>query len=157
MMDRVREALFSSLGTFVLDAAVLDLYAGTGSIGLEALSRGAESAVFVESDREALKALSANIETVGLGGRVIVGDVATQLPPPSETFDLVFVDPPYEAPLPSIEHLLGLLVDRVRAGGMVVVHRRTGSADPVLPPGFAEVDRRRYGSAEIVKLAKETA
>ncbi len=73
--DRVREAVFSSLGEVVVDAAVLDLFAGTGSLGLEALSRGASAATFVEHDRAALLVLRRNIEAVGLGGIVVAIDV----------------------------------------------------------------------------------
>ncbi|MGH8912116.1 MAG: RsmD family RNA methyltransferase, partial [Acidimicrobiia bacterium] len=69
--DRVREALFSAVGAWVEDADVLDLYAGSGSYGLEALSRGAESATFVEKGRQAIDALRANVASVGLGGTIV--------------------------------------------------------------------------------------
>lgn len=97
--DRTREALFSTLAASMrLDGArVLDLYAGTGAVGLEALSRGAATAVLVESHRRALAALRRNVETVGLPGAHVVGQpvgtfVATA---PEQPFDLVFADPPY--------------------------------------------------------------
>ncbi|MDH3194020.1 MAG: RsmD family RNA methyltransferase, partial [Acidimicrobiia bacterium] len=75
MQDRIKEAVFSSLGSAVVGANVLDLYAGTGSMGLEALSRGASRAVFVERDRKALTVLRDNCAAVDLGGDVIAGDV----------------------------------------------------------------------------------
>lgn len=155
MMDRVREAVFSSLGATVVDADVLDLYAGSGSLGLEALSRGAASAVFIESARPALEALRANVEAVGLGGRVVAADVPTWLAANEDTFDLAFVDPPYELPLPSVEHLLGMLVERLAEGGVAVLHRRAGTGDPHPPPGLDLEARRRYGTAEIMRLVKE--
>jgi 16S rRNA (guanine966-N2)-methyltransferase len=93
--DRVREALFSMLGD-VSGARVLDLYAGSGALGIEALSRGAESAVFVERDQQALAALRRNLAAVGAPAEVRRQDVLRFLARPEGTFDLVFCDPPYD-------------------------------------------------------------
>ena len=93
--DRVREALFSMLGD-VSGARVLDLYAGSGALGIEALSRGAESALFVERDQQALAALRRNLEAVGANAEVRRQDVLRFLARPEGTFDLVFSDPPYD-------------------------------------------------------------
>ena len=93
--DRVREALFSMLGD-VSGARVLDLYAGSGALGIEALSRGAESAVFVERDQAALAALRRNLDAVGARAEVRRQDVVRFLARPKGTFDLVFCDPPYD-------------------------------------------------------------
>ncbi|MGH2831798.1 MAG: 16S rRNA (guanine(966)-N(2))-methyltransferase RsmD, partial [Solirubrobacteraceae bacterium] len=99
--DRVREALFSMLGD-VHQMRVLDLFAGTGALAIEALSRGAQSAVLVERDERALAALHANLEALGLGGeqvRVLAMDAATALQTARarrETYDLIFIDPPYQ-------------------------------------------------------------
>jgi 16S rRNA (guanine966-N2)-methyltransferase len=93
--DRVREALFSMLGE-VSGARVLDLYAGSGALGIEALSRGAESAVFVERDQRALTALRRNLDAVGAEAEVRRQDVLRFLASPEGTFDLVFCDPPYD-------------------------------------------------------------
>ena len=93
--DRVREALFSMLGD-VSGARVLDLFAGSGALGIEALSRGAESALFVERDRRALAALRRNLEAVGADADVRSQDVLRFLASPAGTFDLVFCDPPYD-------------------------------------------------------------
>ncbi len=154
MMDRAREALFSSLGDRVPGAAVLDLYAGSGSLGLEALSRGADRAVFVERGRRAIAALRANVEGVGLGGEVVRGDVAAYLDGASGRWDLVFVDPPYDLPLASVEEVLGGVARLLRAGGVVVVHRRAGTGVPAVP-GLELVDRRRYGDTEITRFEHE--
>jgi 16S rRNA (guanine966-N2)-methyltransferase len=154
MMDRVREALFSSLGERIEGAAVLDLYAGSGSIGLEALSRGAERAVFVERGRRALAVLRDNVRAVGLGGEVIRGDVAAYVEDCRESFDLVFVDPPYDRRLASVEEVLGGVVRLLRAEGMVVVHRRAGTGIPEVP-GLEVADRRRYGDTEITRFEIE--
>lgn len=155
MTDRVREALFSMLGPAVEGALVLDLYAGTGSLGLEALSRGAAHAVFVERARPALAALRANIDAVGLGGEVVGDDVATFLRDASAWFDLVFVDPPYALSLASVQTVLGLVAGLTADGGVIVLHRRA-DAEPVPPPaGCTVVDHRRYGDAGITRMVKE--
>ena len=154
MMDRVREAVFSSLGALVPNASVLDLYAGSGSIGLEALSRGAAGVIFVERDRKALASLRDNIEAVGLGGEIVGGDVLSFLETSSARFDLVFIDPPYDRPLASVEEVLGLVKTRLRAGGVVVVHRRAESGIPEVP-GLGMVDCRRYGDTEITRFEME--
>jgi 16S rRNA (guanine966-N2)-methyltransferase len=154
MMDRVREALFSSLGRAVPGAAVADLYAGSGSLGLEALSRGAASAVFVERSRAALAALEANVAAVGLGGRVVAGDVGAFLAADTGGYHLAFVDPPYADSLASVETVLGLLAPRLCHNAIVVVHRRVGEPAPVVP-GLVVADRRRYGDAELTRLVKE--
>jgi 16S rRNA (guanine966-N2)-methyltransferase len=156
MMDRAREGLFSSLEEAVAGAAVLDLYAGSGSLGLEALSRGAASAVFVERGRAALGTLRANVAAVGLGGDVVAGDVGAYLERASGPFDVAFVDPPYALPLASVEHALGRLVRLLAAGGTVVLHRRAGEELGRLP-GLTVIDRRRYGDTQITRLVKEEA
>jgi len=155
MMDRVKEAIFSSLGATVIGARVLDLYAGSGSLGLEALSRGAASATFVEWGREVARVLRTNIEAVGLGGSVVPEKVEDYLRRPGSAVDLAFVDPPYALALPSVEQTLGLLARRLAGGATVVLHRRAGSGDPVLPDGLTMTRRRRYGDAEVTMLTKE--
>ena len=156
MTDRAREGLFSSLGPTPIGAAVLDLYAGSGSLGLESLSRGAGSVVFVERDRRSLGALRANVEAVGLGGEVIAADVEEYLDRGADGFDLSFVDPPYALSLPSVERILGKLAPSMVEGGIVVLHRRAADERPQLDLLFAVTDRRRYGDAEITRLVKET-
>ena len=154
MTDRAKEGVFSSLGASVAGARVLDLFAGSGSLGLEALSRGAAEAVFVERARPALAALRANLATVGLGGRVVAADVDAYLDAAAGPFDLAFVDPPYALSLASVERTLGKLAPRLAAGAVVVLHRRAGEGPGPLP-GLAVIDRRRYGDTEITRLVKE--
>ena len=154
-MDRAKEAIFSILGDAVVDAAALDLYAGSGSLGLEALSRGARRAVFVEWRRDAARILRRNIESVGLGGEVVLEKVEGYLAGGHGPFDLAFVDPPYDLALPSVETVLGRLVRCLSDGATVVVHRRSGSGEVAGPGGLSVVDRRRYGDAEITRLTKE--
>lgn len=150
--DRVREALFSAVESAVdLDGArVLDLYAGTGALGLEALSRGAASATFVESSHAALAVLRANIRTVGLPARVRAGKVAAVLATGSpQPFDLVLADPPYAVTDLSPE--LGLLVSGgwVAKGSLVIVERSRRAEDLSWPEPLAPMKIRHYGETSL--------
>jgi 16S rRNA (guanine966-N2)-methyltransferase len=157
MTDRMRESLFSSIASWLPDAEVLDLYAGSGSLGLEALSRGAAAATFVETDRQALSALQANLATVGLGGDVASVDVDHFIDGSSGRYDLVFVDPPYAVPLPSVIETITKLSPLVNDGGLVVVHRRHGEEWPAAIAELVLVDERRFGGAELRRYEKEQA
>lgn len=150
--DRVREALFSAVESAVdLDGArVLDLYAGTGALGLEALSRGAASAVFVESASGALAVLRKNVAAVGLPGVVRAGKVATVLAAGSPSaFDLVLADPPYAA-----EDLHGELAALVAGGwvgpgSLVIVERSRRAAELSWPEPLAPMKVRHYGETSL--------
>ncbi|MGZ8785957.1 MAG: 16S rRNA (guanine(966)-N(2))-methyltransferase RsmD [Acidimicrobiia bacterium] len=155
MTDRAREALFSSLADRVLHARVLDLFAGTGSLGLEALSRGAQSAVFVEKDGQALVALRRNVATINVGGEVVGGDVSRYLDHCSSIFDLVFVDPPYALSLASVEEVLRKLGPLLDVNASVVVHRRAGENPPGGIGDVHLVSERRYGDSRLWTYRKE--
>ena len=151
--DRAREALFNSLKS-LLDlrgASVLDLYAGSGALGLEALSRGAETVVFVESAPGVLPVLKQNLATVDLpGGRVVAGSVPTVVggAPPTR-FDLVLADPPYATP---VDEVVGVL-ERLSQNGWlapeaVVVVERSSRDEPFeWPTPLVGLRDRRYGEA----------
>ena len=113
--DRVREAVFSILGERVDGARVLDLYAGTGALGIEALSRGAEHAVFVDDDPRAVEAIARNLTEIGADGEVKRRDALAFLAQTQARFDLVFADPPYssapELAQPLTERLPAVLAD----------------------------------------------
>lgn len=155
MTDRVREALFSSLGSQTEGASVLDLFAGSGSIGLEALSRGARRVVFVERSRPAVDVLKSNIAAVGLGGEVRRADVAVFLAGSVELFDLVFLDPPYAMQTAKVEELLLTLQRWTAPGGLVVLHRRRGDTDPQAPMNLALEDARSYGGSHVIRYRRE--
>ncbi len=143
--DRVKETLFAILGDRVPGARVLDLYAGSGAIGIEALSRGADHATFVEQSVPALKALRTNLERTDVAERaeVVGSDVARYLARPSDVArDLVFLDPPYE--VRDIVAPLGLIEPMLAPGGMVVVKHfwRTDLPDV---PGLKLARQRRFG------------
>jgi 16S rRNA (guanine966-N2)-methyltransferase len=144
--DRVREAAFNLIGP--LDgASVLDLFAGSGAMGLEALSRGAERAVFVESDRAACHAIERNLEKLRLtGARVVCDDVLRFLATERGRYDLVLVDPPYDL-LESLQMRLSRYLPDVLAGGGLLVFESAARAEPDLP--LAKRTSRRYGLARL--------
>jgi 16S rRNA (guanine966-N2)-methyltransferase len=143
--DRVREALFSMLGD-VSGARVLDLYAGSGALGIEALSRGAERAVFVERDAGALSALRRNLDAVGAHADVRRQDVLRFLARPEGTFDLVFCDPPYDV-APAVA---GALTDALPAltGENARIVTESDKRHPLLLPAPLIVERT-YGDTRI--------
>jgi 16S rRNA (guanine966-N2)-methyltransferase len=151
--DRAREGLFNSLGTLVdlEGATVLDLYAGSGALGLEALSRGAASAVFVESSPRVLPVLRGNLAAVGLpGGRIVAGSVPTVVAGRAPSaFDLVLADPPYDVPVDEVLGVLRGLVDgRWLAPGAVLVVERSSREEPFAwPTPLTGLRDRRYGEA----------
>lgn len=143
---RAREALFSILHDSVAGASVLDLYAGSGAIGLEAVSRGAARAVLVEADAAALQRNASKLDPEGRRLRVLQGDALralAQLAKGGERFDLVFADPPYAEFLP--ESLLAGAAALLWPGGLVVLQRDNPSSTPAEPPGLSLVERRHYG------------
>jgi 16S rRNA (guanine966-N2)-methyltransferase len=143
--DRVREAIFSMLGD-VSGARVLDLYAGSGALGIEALSRGAESAVFVERDRAALAALARNLEATGAPGEVRRQDVARFLARQEGTFDLVFCDPPYDG-APAIAATLAAALPEILDEDARIVTESDKRNPLVLP--LPLVVERSYGDTRI--------
>ncbi|MFG1929524.1 16S rRNA (guanine(966)-N(2))-methyltransferase RsmD [Mycobacterium sp. NPDC048908] len=159
--DRVRESLFNVLTSRIdfTGAAVLDLYAGSGALGLEALSRGATSAVFVESDTRAAAVVAKNIAALGVrSADVRRGPVAAVLAGgATRPVDLVFADPPYDAPGAEVEAMLTALDTGgwARAGTVVVVERGTQAPELLWPDGWRPWPTRRYGDTRI-ELAERT-
>ena len=152
--DRVREAMFNVLAARLdFDGLrVLDLYAGSGALGLEALSRGAASVLFVESDRRAADVIERNIATVGLPGATVRrGTVTAVLAGAPQPVDLVLADPPYDTPAVQVEAVLaGLSRDGwVRPGGLVVVERPASAPALSWPSGWTVWPPRRYGDTAL--------
>jgi len=166
VLDRVKESWFSSIGERVEGARVLDLYCGVGSLGLEALSREADSCVFVESDPECVKMLEAHLAKTRLVDRAEVrradSDVALDdLSRSGDRFDLIFLDPPFRiaretvfrGPAATLERAAGLLAP----DGIAMLRRetgkrgRSGDAPPdAAPPGTTLQARRRWGRNEVI-------
>jgi len=143
--DRVRESVFNILGP-VDGAAVLDLYAGSGAMGLEALSRGAGRVVFVERDPEAVRAIERNLDKLRLGATVLRQDAVAMLAAETRKYDLVLVDPPYDMYLDVQPHLARYLPHVLAEDGVVVVES-DARVEPKLP--FPLRTSRRYGSARV--------
>ena len=147
--DRVREALFNLVGP-VEGASVLDLYAGSGALGLEALSRGARRCIFAETDAAACRVIRANIESLGLTGALVVQRDALAVLREEATaerrHELVLLDPPYER-WEELEERLGVLVPPVVAERGLVVVETDAALEPTLP--LALRTTRRYGSARL--------
>ena len=157
----MREALFARLGDLE-GAQVLDLYAGSGALGIEALSRGAASAVFVERAGPVVAVLRANLRSLGLdpAAEVERGDVAAavrRLARARRRFDLALLDPPYLEPLEALRALRALATSGILAPGALVVAET--SRRPALPPidGLELIDERRYGDTVIHRLTPRPA
>jgi 16S rRNA (guanine(966)-N(2))-methyltransferase RsmD len=154
--DRAREGLFSSLGDAVVGARVLDLYAGVGSLGIEALSRGAERAVFVERHRAAIRALRGNLERTRVSSRadVVAGDVLRFVRGDdnrASRFEVVLADPPYDEPPERVDALLaGLELGRLTGRWRVALTRRTGSSTPVIPVHWLLSRGLEYGDTAVL-------
>lgn len=152
--DRVKQALFSSLGARVPGARVLDLYAGTGSLGIEALSRGANSCTFVESDPRAIPVLKANLKHCRLTGAVIKHDAGGFLQSaPAATFDLILLDPPYHKGKLCLDHspLLPHLA-RVLAPSGLVVWEHDARNTWQSPVHLSVLKSARYGESTLTYL-----
>ncbi len=155
MGERVRNAMFNSIGSEIQGTDVLDVFAGTGSVGLEALSRGARSATFVERDKIAQKILAKNV--VSLGAEQSVEIIRTSVNNWLETrdekfYDIIFADPPYDdLQLSTVSKLFGLLKPN---GLMVLSHTGRGEV-PNLENGIVVVDNRSYGNANLTSFRRE--
>lgn len=153
--DRVRESMFNVLAARIdFDGvAVLDLYAGSGALGLEALSRGAASALFVESDQRAAAVITQNITALGLSGAAVRrGSVEAVLGGGAgRSVELVFADPPYELSTAELEKVVGLLTEKgwAATGTVMVVERPSGSAPLAWPPGWVAWRDRGYGDTRV--------
>jgi len=153
--DRAREGLFATITSIAgpLDGArVLDLYAGSGAVGLEALSRGAGHVLLVEQGARAVRVIKENIEAIGLPGAVLVADRverALARGPDGDRYDIVFADPPYALADAAVERVLELLAEGgwLAPGALVIVERATRSGPVRWPDGFTPDRDRRYGEA----------
>jgi 16S rRNA (guanine966-N2)-methyltransferase len=150
--DRVKEALFNSLGPARVEgASVLDLYAGSGALAIEALSRGAERAVLVDDDRRAHAAITANLDATGFADRarlvrIRASAFVARLAGSEDRFDLVFADPPYDLPPDDLGAVLAALAESgaLAEAASVIVETRRGSA-PQLPARWSVGWERAYG------------
>ena len=170
--DRAREGLFATISSILgspypgslAGTRVLDVYAGSGAVGLEALSRGAEHVLLVESGAQALRAIRANIDAIGLTGAAVIADRAERVlargPADDHRYDIVFADPPYALADAEVSRVLILLAEQrwLAPGALVIVERATRSGPLSWPGGFVPDRARRYGEATFwYGLVPETA
>jgi 16S rRNA (guanine966-N2)-methyltransferase len=165
-MDQVRAAIFSSLAERIAGACVLDLFAGTGGLGIEALSRGARAATFIERDRAAADCIRRNLEKTNLsaGGSVIAQDAFAFLarrggPHNTEPFDLIFADPPYTTRDQPIDFGRQLTdSDALKAalcpGGLFILEKSPRHQLTLAPGTWEIVRQKRYGSTEVLFLSR---
>ncbi|MBS2961685.1 16S rRNA (guanine(966)-N(2))-methyltransferase RsmD [Actinocrinis puniceicyclus] len=155
--DRTREGLFSALDASLNGFGglrVLDLYAGSGAVGLEALSRGAAAALLVESDRAAAGVVRANLDALGLPGARICTDRVERLaaaPCPDQPYDLAYLDPPYATPPEELAAVLVALAGNgwIADGAMIAVERATRGPQWAWPAGFEALRSRAYGEGTV--------
>jgi 16S rRNA (guanine966-N2)-methyltransferase len=157
-MDRVKAAIFSSLGEIVIGARVLDLFAGSGGLGIEALSRGATSVVFVEDDRQSAEAIEKNLAKTKLKGRIRRQDVFDFLRSYGEKFQIIFADPPYEkSPYgeSDTEKLLNndSLPRLLEPNGIFVLEKRPSETISELKL-WRVIRQKKYGATEVLFLSK---
>ena len=151
--DRAREGLFATITSIagpLAGARVLDLYAGSGAVGLEALSRGAAHVLLVEHDARALRVIRQNVEAIGLAGAEVLADRVERTlarGPAGDPYDVVFADPPYALADAEVSRVLGLLAEHawLTPGALVIVERATRSGVLTWPDGFVPDRARRYG------------
>ncbi|RYF29587.1 MAG: 16S rRNA (guanine(966)-N(2))-methyltransferase RsmD [Chloroflexi bacterium] len=148
MGERVRNAMFNIVSEEIRGAQVLDAFAGSGAIGIEALSRGAADVVFIERDRSAQKAILDNITTLSIAdsAKLARSSVATWVAAhDDQKFDIIFADPPYDdLQFSTVEQLLGLLKP-----GALMVLSQPGRSEVLTKPGVVVVDNRSYGTANL--------
>jgi 16S rRNA (guanine966-N2)-methyltransferase len=161
-MDRVKAAIFSSLGDAIIGAHVLDLFAGSGALGIEALSRGAASAIFVEDGRESAEVIEENLARSKLKGRVRDRDVFDFLrhPPKTETFKIIFADPPYEKTKQDERYTRKLLTNEalpllLEPGGTFVLEKHPGEILPEIKQ-WRVIRQRTYGATEVLFLSQRS-
>lgn len=160
--DFVRQAIYSILGERVFDARVLDLFCGSGALGLEALSRGAESCVFVDEHRQAISVTDENLKKARLeGGRTVKTEVFSFLKRDPSTYDLILADPPYWKGYGDIDLVAKLLElpelhARLNPKGHLIAEISSSQPTPA-SPHFQLLDRREYGSSAILIFAHPDA
>jgi 16S rRNA (guanine966-N2)-methyltransferase len=151
LSDRAREGLFSSLGEAVTEAVCFDLFAGTGAVGIEALSRGAARCVFVDSSPRAIRTIRENLARTGLEDRAEVyrSDVVRFLERAARPVDVAFLDPPYRVSGPRLAEMLEALRPRLRGDALVALTRPSRTNTHVIPVDWSIVRRLAYGDTHV--------
>ena len=151
--DQVKQAMFNILQFDLEGGRVLDLFGGTGQLGIEALSRGAREAVFTDSSRSSVQLIRENLKRCGLEGTVLQTDALSYLAR-GEKFDVIFIDPPYDGGLYQAVLERINAVDNLTEGGIIVCEARAGTELPELTPPYCKQRERRYGNVKICIYSK---
>ncbi len=153
--DHVKQAMFNILQFDLEGRRVLDLFGGSGQLGIEALSRGAREAVFTDSSRTSVSLIRENLKRCGLKGTAIQTDALSYLSR-GEKFDIILVDPPYDGGLYGavLERINS--VDNLNEGGIIICEARAGTVLPEMKPPYAKLRERKYGSVTIVQYTRTT-
>jgi len=154
MMSKVREAIFNSLQFLIEDKVVLDLYAGSGSLGIEAISRGAKFVTFVEKSKECIDVLNKNLKELEINFIITNTAVETFIKSSINTYDIVFYDPPFEMGSDKVENEINNLVEIIRVGSFVVVHRHKASSEIEFSKNYEIHREKNYGQSKIIILRK---
>lgn len=152
--DKVKEAIFSIIQFDIEGRRALDLFAGTGQLGIEALSRGAESCVFVDESRAAIKLIEKNIQITGLQGAKVAQAEAMSFLSSSEKYDLIFLDPPYSKSL--LENALERIsaFDKLSSGGIIICEYPVGKELPEMQEPYGKLKTYKYGKITITVYTK---
>ena len=153
--DHVKEALFNILQFDLEGRRVLDLFGGTGQLGIEALSRGAREAVFTDQSKNSVSLIRENLKRCGMKAPVLQTDALSYLNR-GEKFDIIFIDPPYDAGLyaPVLERINA--VDNLTEGGIIIVEARASEALPAMKAPYRMLREKKYGSVKIGLYTKDS-
>tara|TARA_Y100000590_G_scaffold105786_1_gene120383 strand:- start:906 stop:1442 length:537 start_codon:yes stop_codon:yes gene_type:complete len=155
MMSRVRESLFSSINAQLINKKVLDLFAGSGSLGIESLSRGAASCLFVELSKESLDILIKNLSKTEEYVNIFKGDAYRWVQNNEESFDIVFLDPPFEHDDSMVTDLILKLVNTLNHEGLIILHRDNSSNIINIEEKLELIKKRKFGQSILHIYRKE--
>ena len=156
IMSKMKESIFSSLQSELYDAQVLDLFAGSGSLGLESLSRGAASCVFVEISKEAIEVINKNLSNVEEVAVVVNSDVLKWINLSEYKYDLIFIDPPYEFESERVSILINSSVKNLRDTGKIIVHRHSSSERTNIVKKL-ELDKEKSFGQSVLRIYKKVS
>ena len=154
-IDRVKEGIFSSISFRIPGAKVLDLFAGSGQMGIESMSRGAAKCIFIDRDRKAVAVINGNLRRCGIKDGVKVYNTTAEafLERNRELFDIVFLDPPYSNEI--LEKIIPAVYDMLEDNGIIIAESELGWALKKEIPGLAEIKKYKYGKVQVTKFQKE--
>ena len=156
IMSKMKESIFSSLQFELYDAEVLDLFAGSGSLGLESLSRGATSCVFVETSKEAIKIINKNLSNIDENAIIVNSDVFEWIIRSEDKYDLIFVDPPFDFDTEQINFLINSTYKNLRDTGKIILHRHSSSSTTNIVKKL-ELDKEKSFGQSVLSIYKKVS